>query len=594
MDGQGKLVPAQVTNWFDNGAKDRWVDIVTTAKLSKWRRAGGYSKRLRLTANHAVSLNGSYQPAIAAKPGDLIVGFERRPSPVVLHLMRSSLLGDGCIVPNGTSFRFAECHQAAHEDYIQKVRMWLGAAGVESRARVSGFGTPMTDLSSKTYSFLASLREEWYPNGCKDVPNDLSWMNDFTVAKWYMDDGCLSHSAGQRDRALFATNGFSEGGARRLCARLSEMYAVDAVVQPQKGAWAIRVNAGRDDDIHRMWRAIARHVVPGMRYKLPERYRDAEYFEYPSGSEELVPVEERVLEVRLVEMTPQNFPSGRTGFDVSTTTGNYFAKGVLVHNSLTLLYEYDGRWRVNTRGSFAQGEICPGVGKTWEEGFYEGMEFPETIKNLYPEYTYVFEFCSPWNKVVRRYDKPTLFLLAAFHNESGFEVEQGMVDLCAAGLGVRRPDRFNLMGLDHAVRWANEVADDPTFEGFVLRDKGGMRLKVKNARYVALHRLKDNGNVFLEKNLVPLVLENEQEEVLVHFPEAADKVFEVTEKLAGAKARMNAVWECAKKFPTQKDFAMFVNKHTQLSALLFTARKTNQDPNAIFQESADSLVKKLF
>jgi hypothetical protein len=266
--------------------------------------------------------------------------------------------------------------------------------------------------------------------------------------------------------------------------------------------------------------------------------------------------------------------------------------------SLMLLYCYQGSWRVNTRGSFAQGEICPGAGKTWEEAFFEVASRKELNhlrgKFRLEDWTLVFEFCSPWNKVVRRYDKPTLFLLAAFHNESGVEVEQGMVDLCAAGLGVRQPDRFNLMGLDHAVRWANEVADDPTFEGFVLRDKNGMRLKVKNARYVALHRLKDNGNVFLEKNLVPLVLENEQEEVLVHFPEAADKVFEVTEKLAGARARMNAVWECAKKFPTQKDFALFVNKHTPLSGVLFSARKTGRDPNVIFQESADSLVKKLF
>jgi hypothetical protein len=57
---------------------------------------------------------------------------------------------------------------------------------------------------------------------------------------------------------------------------------------------------------------------------------------------------------------------------------------------------------------------------------------------------------------------------------------------------------------------------------------------------------------------------------------------------------MNAVWECAKKFPSQKDFALFVNKHTPLSGVLFSARKTGRDPNDIFLESADMLVKKLF
>jgi hypothetical protein len=42
--------------------------------------------------------------------------------------------------------------------------------------------------------------------------------------------------------------------------------------------------------------------------------------------------------------------------------------------SLMLLYCYQGSWRVNTRGSFAQGEICPGAGKTWEEGLLRSRE----------------------------------------------------------------------------------------------------------------------------------------------------------------------------------------------------------------------------
>jgi hypothetical protein len=72
-----------------------------------------------------------------------------------------------------------------------------------------------------------------------------------------------------------------------------------------------------------------------------------------------------------------------------------------------LLYHYDGSWRVNTRGSFALGEIQPGLGKTWEEGFYLALRNEKGLDDLSPQgFTYVFEFCSRWNKVVRDYPEP--------------------------------------------------------------------------------------------------------------------------------------------------------------------------------------------
>jgi hypothetical protein len=259
--------------------------------------------------------------------------------------------------------------------------------------------------------------------------------------------------------------------------------------------------------------------------------------------------------------------------------------------SLILLYEYGNRWCVNTKGSFAQGEICPGAGKTWEQAFHEtGINIAAGHMNT--GWTFLFELCTPWNKVVVDHPKPKLFLLSAFQNENGSEADSKCLDDLGESLGVYRPDRWNLLSLDHAVKAASEYPGG-SFEGFVLRDKNGMRLKVKNADYVRLHHLKGNGNLFLDKNIIPFVLKGEEAEVLNSFPESAEKVFGIVERLGAAEARMLAVWERAKGIDSQKDFALFVTKHTRLSSVLFQARKAGRDPRQVLRESEDLVVKQL-
>jgi hypothetical protein len=161
-------------------------------------------------------------------------------------------------------------------------------------------------------------------------------------------------------------------------------------------------------------------------------------------------------------------------------------------------------------------------------------------------------------------------------------------------LGVGRPARYDLRSHAAVVEWL-EKHEDPTFEGVVYRDKNGLRMKCKSKTYVALHHLKDNGNIFMPKNMIPLILKGEMDEILVHFPEAAEKMFDVVETLGGARARMNAVWDAAKGKKTQKEFALYVTKHLpKLCGMLFEARKGVQTPNEVFNASAETLVKKLY
>lgn len=269
---------------------------------------------------------------------------------------------------------------------------------------------------------------------------------------------------------------------------------------------------------------------------------------------------------------------------------DHFTAEEKADGSLIVVFQYRGEWLVNTRGSFGLGVMGPGTDKTWGEMFRSVVGDLSLLKS---DHTYLFELATPFNRIVTRYPEPRVYLLSAFHTRPGAEMNDVMLDRAAEALKCHRPRYFAINSLEDAVNWL-EAHDDPTFEGFVLRDRNGMRLKIKSKRYVALHNLKGNGNLFLDKNLVPLIHKNEQAEVIGHFPECAPRVFELTEKIVGAKARMESVWEVARGIDKQKDFAIFVTQNTPLSGFLFEARKRGCPLEEVWRErGADFMVKYL-
>jgi len=264
--------------------------------------------------------------------------------------------------------------------------------------------------------------------------------------------------------------------------------------------------------------------------------------------------------------------------------------------SLALLYNYNGTWRMNTRGSFAQGEITAGAGWTWTELFFSLLDSTQ-LKEINPHHTFVFELCSPFNKVVRRYDKPTLFLLTAFSNEFDLECVAGGMDLVAGKLKVQRPGEYSLRCLSD-VQDCIAAHPDATFEGMVVRDATGLRMKIKSLRYVALHHLRGEGqNLFHPRHLMPFLVtdkQSEADELLTYFPEVTDRFKQLKARLDEAYLKLMEVWQEAKDIESQKDFALFIMPRTPLYAILFEARKRNAEPGRIWRDKPDLLLNKIF
>lgn len=235
--------------------------------------------------------------------------------------------------------------------------------------------------------------------------------------------------------------------------------------------------------------------------------------------------------------------------------------------SLMLMF-HDGRWRVNTRGSFAEQPMATG-GPRWCDVFWNTFRAQGMSEDDFnPNYAYSFELCSPWNQVVVHHDKPSIHLLAAFDRGSG----EMPIDLLSK-TGADLPKGYLFDSAD-AARLFVESRPGNAHEGVVVKEMAtGKRVKVKSTHYLHYHRLKNNGAGFSVANLVPLVLAGEADEVAAVFPEARGRIDTIRRRVAEEVSRAKGVYERSRGLGSQKEFALSILGKTPHTAALFHARK---------------------
>jgi hypothetical protein len=251
--------------------------------------------------------------------------------------------------------------------------------------------------------------------------------------------------------------------------------------------------------------------------------------------------------------------------------------------SLCIIYYFDGQWRANTRGSFAEDNM-QFQDFTWQQGFCKAIGIKSIAElNLDTSLFYVCEFCSPWNKVVRQYSVPTMFLLTCFRGEQELTWEE--VDELRHPF--QRPEVYHFTRIEEIESFLHEQGEkDPTFEGVVIRDRQGHRWKCKSSKYLALHRMKGNNgdNLFNPKNLLPFIMDGEGDELLVYFNEVREKYFELKAEVDGHYSQVQKVWAENKHIESQKDFALSIKGKTPFVSILFNMRKKGLDTKEDLRE----------
>ena len=319
-----KIEPRRVVGWKRGPATDDWLTIIFKRKFR-----GGRKLRLHLTPNHIIyrSTDEGYEevPAGQICAGDrLFLGFEN-PSCFQQQIISGSLMGDGSVQDH--------CFGVGHSNHAlvdTKIKLLENLVASTSFV-ISGHGSLMKKLQTKTLPFLRDIEEEIYVNGIKGVTT--AFVNTFgpvAFAFWYVDDGHIAFSSVRSPICELSTRGFSEDSVRAVSETL-RLRGYENYVFLAKDMPVIRFTP---KGTRRFQLDISPYIPWEMKYKMLPAFR------------EIIPAWEQVLPednvgrdlvtTEVVSVTDDYLRGGRSKvrYDIEVEgNNNFFANGVLVHNS---------------------------------------------------------------------------------------------------------------------------------------------------------------------------------------------------------------------------------------------------------------------
>ena len=233
-----------------------------------------------------------------------------------------------------------------------------------------------------------------------------------------------------------------------------------------------------------------------------------------------------------------------------------------------------GEWYIATRGSFVSEQAVKGRELLGKYNF----------EKLHTDYTYLFEIIYKENRIVCDYDFEDVVLLGVINTKTGIEVnihsdtEDVRIQNIVKNIGLNVVTRYNTFGegFDELKR---EISNSK--EGYVIRFRNGMRMKIKGDEYVRLHRILTN---FSTTDIWELLRSgSDMNEFLDRVPDEFDKWVKAT--IRDLKYAHFQICERAGKLhdgfrygkygdvnpePTKKEFAEFVMKqYVPLRSVMF-------------------------
>ena len=324
------VVPRRVVNWFDNGVTDHFL------QFSVEKSGGNGLSQFAATENHLIRTPGGWREAGELVAGDRVMATEtHRLSDQQWQVVLGSLLGDGDLSPNrrhGVRFRLG--HGAKQVDYLDWKVSLLGNIGCSRRqdARGAAFAdfSPLPELGELQ-------RTVYLGDGKRHITWDyLKALTPLALAIWFMDDGTFTarsqgrqlRTEGGSGRVQFCLEALSEGSRDRLVDHLRDTHGLDASWR-RSGIRQMAVLTMTTASSAAFLELVAPYVHPSMDYKLLPRLRGQCDVEPEFVDPILQPVPARILDIHV---KPQTRSMHRFDIEVEGSH-NYFADGVMVHNS---------------------------------------------------------------------------------------------------------------------------------------------------------------------------------------------------------------------------------------------------------------------
>ncbi|MDQ3165301.1 MAG: recombinase RecA [Actinomycetota bacterium] len=327
-----QIVPRRVVNWFDNGNADHFLQF-TVAKSGRNGRA-----QFAATPNHQIRTPGGWRLAGQIFAGDrVLVAEPHRLSDQQLQVILGSLMGDGNLSPNrrgrnGVRFRLG--HGAKQRAYLDWKVSLLANIGHSHYANTRGATlvdfTPLPELDE--------LQRAVYVGDGKKYLSDeyFKALTPLALAIWYLDDGSFTvrsrglqqRTQGGSDRIEICVEAMSAGTRARLRDYLCDVHGIETRLH-MRGRAAKAVLTFTTQSSARFQQIVAPYVHPSMSYKLLPRFQG----QFDVEAQFVEPTQRLVAgDVLDVHVKPPTRSMRRFDIEVEGNH-NYFADGVMVHNS---------------------------------------------------------------------------------------------------------------------------------------------------------------------------------------------------------------------------------------------------------------------
>lgn len=266
--------------------------------------------------------------------------------------------------------------------------------------------------------------------------------------------------------------------------------------------------------------------------------------------------------------------------------------------SLIRIVYIDNDFKIFTRFSFADQQISQFFNIIWRDAVLQSLtnEQKECIKDHFG-YTFAFEFTSPYNQVVQQHSESRLTLLAVFDNIHFTESNRLSLVKFSKDYNFYIPEFYCYNSLNEILKELGKLeCENSTFEGFVLQDSNGIRLKVKNKFYLYIHRLSGNGNITNYPILMKIGLKGDLDEVLTYFPHIEVQINKVNSLINEDTILLRKMFDSVNGIVDQKEFALILQKfNSGLMHLFFSLKKngsfTLKDVLDSYYEAEDLVIK---
>lgn len=183
--------------------------------------------------------------------------------------------------------------------------------------------------------------------------------------------------------------------------------------------------------------------------------------------------------------------------------------------------------------------------------------------------TYMFELCSPYNRVIVPHKETKLY----FHGwRDNISLEEMWFNTCILTKIFDCPKIYNLKSLDECIAATQAMPWDE--EGYVVVDKNFNRVKIKSPAYLLAHQLANNGNMSIRR-AIDVYMAGECDEILAYFPEYKSAFDEIDKRFNDKYIELGfLVGELIANIvsgalPTRKEQAAWIMSKTKHSGILF-------------------------